>query len=372
MNSRERIEAVVQLDVPDRVPLAPQLDHFAATYTGISNHELMYDPAKRIAAILKVMRELGPWDMTFLAEMANGPLLQLGFPMKMMRPGYELPANEIHQFIEHEVMLPQDYDRTIDIGIIQFREELLRRIYTGGGELEAVLTQGLAELSEAPYYVRAVEKEGSCVAFGGFVQEPCEFLSYARSFPQFCLDLYDYPDKILATVKSSIRESLDFGAGMVDISGVKRAFIGLSRNSPAFMSPKHFEMLVLPFLETGINEMAAAGITALLHCDTDWTSALHYFRRFPRRACILQLDGATNIFEAKKIVGDTMCIMGDIPATLLAFGCQEEVRAYCRKLIEVVGRGGGLILSSGCSIPANAKPENLKAMYEAVEEYGWY
>jgi uroporphyrinogen-III decarboxylase len=33
---------------------------------------------------------------------------------------------------------------------------------------------------------------------------------------------------------------------------------------------------------------------------------------------------------------------------------------------------GGFILSSGCSIPPNAKPENVRVMREAVEEYGWY
>jgi uroporphyrinogen-III decarboxylase len=48
------------------------------------------------------------------------------------------------------------------------------------------------------------------------------------------------------------------------------------------------------------------------------------------------------------------------------------VRSYCKRLIEKIGAGGGFILSSGCSIPANAKVENIRAMTEAVEEWGWY
>ncbi|HDP24558.1 MAG TPA: hypothetical protein ENN34_03855 [Deltaproteobacteria bacterium] len=45
---------------------------------------------------------------------------------------------------------------------------------------------------------------------------------------------------------------------------------------------------------------------------------------------------------------------------------------YCRTLIETVGFGGGFILSSGCSIPANAKQETIRALSEAIMEWGFY
>jgi len=138
------------------------------------------------------------------------------------------------------------------------------------------------------------------------------------------------------------------------------------------MSPKHFEQLALPSLERIIDDLVASGITPLLHCDTDWTRFFEYFRRFPRGSCILELDGASDIFKAKEMLGDLMCIMGDVPAVMLAFATPEKVRDYCRRLIQVVGKGGGFILSSGCSLPPNAKPENVSVMREAVEEYGWY
>ena len=63
-----------------RLPVAPLLDHFAATYTGISNAQLMNDPDARVAAVLRTMRELGPWDMTFLADTANAAILKRGIP----------------------------------------------------------------------------------------------------------------------------------------------------------------------------------------------------------------------------------------------------------------------------------------------------
>jgi uroporphyrinogen-III decarboxylase len=369
MNSAERIDAVIRLEVPDRVPLAPLLDHFAATYAGTSHHELMYDPDKRIAAILKTMEELGPWDMTYLADTANGPLLEAGIPLKMMRPGYELPPGEIHQFIEEPVMEVSDYDRVLEVGFRQFREELLLRITPDMEDRRAALMEALKAM---PVHKKAVEDAGAVVAFSGFIPAPCDFFSYARSFSQFCYDLYDYPDKILAVLDPCTTHFLEMAKGIVAASGVKRVFVGATRCSPIGMTPKQFEMFALPFLEKIIDDLSGAGITTLLHFDNDWTPFLHYFKRFPRGTCILELDGDTDIFKAKEILGDSMCIMGDVPATLLAFGEPDEVRAYCKKLIEIVGEGGGFILSSGCSIPSNAKSQNVKAMREAVDEYGYY
>jgi len=45
---------------------------------------------------------------------------------------------------------------------------------------------------------------------------------------------------------------------------------------------------------------------------------------------------------------------------------------YCKELIQKVGADGGFILSSGCSIPANAKIENVRALMESAEKWGRY
>ncbi len=56
---------------------------------------------------------------------------------------------------------------------------------------------------------------------------------------------------------------------------------------------------------------------------------------------------------------------------LLMAGTPDEVKAHCKKLIDGVGRDGGYILDA-CSGLDDAKPENVKAMFEAVREYGVY
>ena len=48
------------------------------------------------------------------------------------------------------------------------------------------------------------------------------------------------------------------------------------------------------------------------------------------------------------------------------------MNAYCEKLIEVVGKGGGFILDGAIGIPDEAKPPNVRAMAEATSGHGIY
>ena len=84
------------------------------------------------------------------------------------------------------------------------------------------------------------------------------------------------------------------------------------------------------------------------------------------------LDGYTDIFKAKEVLGNHMCIMGDVHASLLTLGHPEEVDAYVRKLIDTVGKDGGFILSTGCELPPNCKEENFQMMLDTAKSYGVY
>ncbi len=44
----------------------------------------------------------------------------------------------------------------------------------------------------------------------------------------------------------------------------------------------------------------------------------------------------------------------------------------CQEAIEILGEGGGLILSSGCDILQETPSENMAAMVQAASKYGRY
>ena len=109
-----------------------------------------------------------------------------------------------------------------------------------------------------------------------------------------------------------------------------------------------------------------------LHCDGNWDKNMEVLADLPPNVCTVQLDGASDIFRARKILGPDISILGDVSPLMLYMAEPEEVDAYCKRLIEEVGADGAFTLGAGCEIPYNAKIENVKTMNESVRKYGYY
>jgi len=95
-------------------------------------------------------------------------------------------------------------------------------------------------------------------------------------------------------------------------------------------------------------------------------------RGLPQNFCTVQLDGASDIFRARKILGNHISILGDVPPLMLCRSSAEEVDGYCKRLLAEVGKDGAYTMGSGCEIPYNAKVENVRAMMQSVKKYGYY
>jgi uroporphyrinogen-III decarboxylase len=77
----------------------------------------------------------------------------------------------------------------------------------------------------------------------------------------------------------------------------------------------------------------------------------------------------TDLVKANDVLGDTVCLLGNVPASLLIGGTPDDVDDFCRNLIQKVGKGGGLILDGAIGIPDEAKTENVIAMAQSVRKY---
>ena len=56
---------------------------------------------------------------------------------------------------------------------------------------------------------------------------------------------------------------------------------------------------------------------------------------------------------------------------MLLTATPEEVKAYCKNLIDVVGKGGGYVMSNGTGMD-EGNVENVHAMIDFTREYGVY
>jgi uroporphyrinogen decarboxylase len=75
----------------------------------------------------------------------------------------------------------------------------------------------------------------------------------------------------------------------------------------------------------------------------------------------------------KKRFGSNIVFCGGIDThRVLPFGSPEEVRQEVRRVIQILGPGGGCMIGAVHTVMNDVPPENVLAMVDAVEEFGHY
>lgn len=78
-------------------------------------------------------------------------------------------------------------------------------------------------------------------------------------------------------------------------------------------------------------------------------------------------------FEMKRLYGDRLSFWGCIGTqTTMPFGTRDEIFRVCKRLIQEVGRGGGLVLAPTHTLEPEVPFENIQAFLDAVEQFGRY
>ena len=65
-------------------------------------------------------------------------------------------------------------------------------------------------------------------------------------------------------------------------------------------------------------------------------------------------------------------LSGGIPNVLLSFGTPQEVRDFCKRVIDEVAVDGGYIMDASAIMQNDTSIENVRAMTEFTREYGVY
>jgi uroporphyrinogen-III decarboxylase len=136
------------------------------------------------------------------------------------------------------------------------------------------------------------------------------------------------------------------------------------------MSQKQFETFYWPSLKKVMDVFIKEGLLQNMFAEGGYNTRLETVNEFGKGEVSWYFD-QTDMLKAKKILGAKCAIQGNEPSSLVVTGSPEQVKEYCRKLIETCAPGGGYILSAG-AVADNPKLNNLRAMVAAVNEYGYY
>ncbi len=200
---------------------------------------------------------------------------------------------------------------------------------------------------------------------------PFDLISdFLRGMRGSMLDMYRRPDKLLQAVEKVQPMLIELALFGAQLSGIPRVFIPLHRGADGFMSNEQFETFYWPGLKKLLMSLIEAGLTPCPIFEGSYDSRLPYLKELPKGKIFGMFD-STDVFRAKEIIGDTICIVGNMPLALLQTGTLDQIRDYSKRLIDVVGKDGGFIMSARAALD-EADPERVKAWADFTREYGVY
>lgn len=404
----KRLQDVVNLKQPDRIPIFMNFGYFLPEMGGITRRQFQDDPKLAQALLEKAALEYQPDIAAGVFGLGPGASIALGDQMTRW-PGYGLSDNGSFQFAEQEFMKAEDYDAFLedpsDWGIRTYLPRAFHKL-KGLSMLPpfGMVNFGFYHLGNLPGYaappvVEALKAIGEAIQatcasleiliqngqrmaelgfaqpfflMGALIEAPFDFMSDTlRGMRGIMLDMHRRPEKLLAAEEKVLRFQVEFAINQAKATRLPYAFIPLHRGSDGFMSLAQFEKFYWPQLKEMMLALIDAGITPACFYEGVWDQRLKYLAELPKGKSFGWFQ-SSDIFKVKEALGDTMCIAGGMPNSLLQGGTVEQVREYTRKLCERVGRGGGYIMTTGIGEMEGSKPELIRAWVDATKEFGVY
>ena len=407
LNERiKRVDDAIALRKPDRIPVMMPASYFLAEYAGITKQAMHDEPDKAHAALEKAALDFQP-DLIFGSIGGPETIKYLG-DRSWKYPGYGLGPNETFQYVEGEYLRADEYDEFLldpgDWGVRTYMPRVFSKLSglsqlrhlgltTFGGlglnlpalcsdemveALDALKAAALAQIEAGGHMMASMQRmmelgfPPAPFFSGGFAAAPFDAMSDTlRGMRGIMLDIYQRPEKLLAAIeKMRVIITKDALAGC-KATGANYAGSMLHRGSDGFMSLKQFEKFYWPSLKQMWLDFIDQGVTPFAFYEGVWDQRLHYLADLPKGGTIGWFQ-SSDIFKVKEVVGETMCILGGMPNSMLANGTVSEIRAHTRRVCEEVGRDGGFIMCVGVGEMEGSRPELVRAWVDATREFGVY
>jgi len=402
----QRLVDVYNVKEPDRVPINLPVGNLPYMNYGINLRTAMYDHEKAVAACKKFNEEYSE-ELEYWANpmVTPGRVLDLlGYKLYSW-PGHGLGENvSIVQFLEAEYMKADEYECLFSDPM----DFVVRRYWPRiSGELEglarllpfadftsymshrsfgifdhpevirafeAILKAGKEAVRMADYsrrFIKSLEEEGFPSQGGGGTTAPFDFLGDTlRGTKGLMLDMYRRPETVIKACEFLLPILVARGVNSGKASRTGLVFIPLHKGLDGFMSGEQFDRFYWPTLRELIVSLVREGLRPYLFWEGNCTSRLEKIKDIPEGKAVYRFE-ATDVMRAKEVLRGRVCIWGSVPVSLLATGTPEDVKACCKKLIDHVGDDGGFIMDASAHL-TDAKPENVRAMFDFTKDYGVY
>jgi uroporphyrinogen decarboxylase len=381
LTSRERILAVLNHEIPDRVPIVIG----ASNATGISNPT--YRKLKAKLGVESPDEYLYDWPELGAAKIDEVILERL--------------HSDVRGVLDREPATVRERNLTRAPGSPYFNSWGVGSVEVDPGMWFPAIhpladTHSIADVESYPWpdmndptrvaNVRAdaqklAQENKYAILATPWLAFPLERAFAMQCMDRFMLNLGQYPDfarallaKITELCKTLMRNFLRECSDNIDMIKIGD---DLGMQNSLLMSPKMYREILQPFHADYISFIKSlTKAKVFFHTDGDVYPLIPDFIEMGvdiLNPIQTSAGKMSNLDGLKKQFGKNIIFCGGIDThRVLPFGTPDEVRMEVKRVIDVLGKDGGYMLASVHTIMSDVSPENVLAMVDAVEEFGWY
>ena len=396
-----RVDAAVALREGDRVPMAPKIGMAYAQTAGIDRYEALNDPRLLRPGVEKFLQTY-PCDLFWAGSGYPIPMMETLGTTAIRWPGATcgVPLNQGFQIVDGTYMEEDEYDEFLrdpshfcmtkvfprkhkklaGLAKLNFHEVVEFGHYASMAAFadpevrQALLTLMFAGEQAVEWQRNSALLRETALAcqtpLGALAGQNAPYDMLAdniRGFLNVPMDLYTIPEKVTAAIGIMTEYALQNVRRLKD-TGSRYCFMPLHGGTDDFMSLEYYRTFYWPSLRRVIEEIINCGMIPYVFCEGRYDTRLEVLREVPRGKVIYMFE-QVDIARAKAVLGDTACICGNLPTSLLLYGKPHEVVDETRRLLDECAPGGGFLMD--CSIVLDLyKEENLEAWFDTTLQYG--
>jgi uroporphyrinogen decarboxylase len=341
MTPKERAAAVVAGQPFDRIPCNLFMGEHAARLIDAKVSELHLDVEKMVAAQLATVE-------TYESE---------GLSVSVGLTGFAETLGSTVAFPDHGTPYIKDFGLKTEEDL----DRIARPDPARSGRFPLVLRAAELLVKEVGDRIPVTVGTIGPLSTAGNLRGVDRLMREMRTHPEFVHRLLRVvTDATIDFVKEAAKREVQISVGDPTASG-------------SLISPEHFRIFALPYLQELVSAIVAAtGSAPVLHICGDTRKIWREMADTCARS--LSIDDCVDLAEAKQAVGDRVTLVGNIrPTGTMYLGKPEDVEANAKECLrKAYDSPKGYVLALGCGLPYATPPENIHALVRSARRFGRY
>ncbi len=190
-----------------------------------------------------------------------------------------------------------------------------------------------------------------------------------------CAWFAERPDEAKAQAAQRVDEALARGERFAEHGGLDGFALcsDYCFNTGPFLSPAWFDEFVTPYLAKLVRGYRDQGYYVIKHTDGNIMPILDRLLEGPPHALhSLDPQGGVDMAEVKRLVGDRVCLIGNVNCGLLDTGTDEQCVASARYALQHGMPGGGYVFSTSNCVYTGMRLKRYELILDVWRREGSY